>query len=369
MKNDIRIIFAGGGTGGHVFPAIYMAQYFKKYWGANCLFIGTNKGIESRKVPQSGFVLKKIWISGFHRRFDLRNLLFPIKLFVAMHQSKKELREFQPNLVIGTGGYVSGPVLRQAAKMNIPTFIQEQNSYPGVTTRLLASKVDHVFAAYKDCLQYLKGIKSYSIIGNPVRNNLGHVDKVVARQFFGLRKNQSAILVFGGSQGSHNLNKAIDDLVEKGIFSGKQIIWQTGENEFEKYKNKYKNKTKNNIHIIPFIDKMEYAYAISIFAICRAGAITIAELAAVGLPAILVPFPGAAANHQFKNAKSLADANAALLVEDNKNLHTNLESAVNKMRTVKKLKYDMKKNLSQFYTADATKKIADNIQQILKEKI
>ncbi len=368
MNKDIRIIFAGGGTGGHVFPAIYMAQYFKKYWGANCLFIGTNKGIESRKVPQSGFVLKKIWISGFHRRFDLRNLLFPIKLLVSMQQSKKEIREFQPTLVIGTGGYVSGPVLYQAAKMKIPTFIQEQNSYPGVTTRILASKVDHVFAAYSECLEYLKGIKSYSIIGNPVRNNLGHVDKVIARQFFGLRKNQNAILVFGGSQGSHNINKTIDALIEIGAFSGTQLIWQTGENEFEKYKNKYKNKAKNNIHILPFIDKMEYVYSISDFVICRAGAMAIAELVAVGLPAILVPLPGAAANHQYKNAKSLADAKAALLVEDNKNLQVNLGAAVQKMKSAKKLKYEMKTNLRQFYTADALKKIADKIQGILKEK-
>ena len=367
MKNDIRIIFAGGGTGGHLFPAIYIARYLKKHWGANCMFIGTKKGIENRKVPQAGFVLKHIWISGFHRRFDVRNILFPLKLLLSLRKTKKEIRAFKPDIVIGTGGYVSGPVLYQAVKMNIPTLIQEQNSYPGVTTRFLASKVNHLIVAYKESIKYLDGVTNYSVIGNPVRNNMAYVDKIIASQFFGLKRNIQTILIFGGSQGARNLNSAVDSLINEGVFEKTQLIWQTGENEFSKYNSKYKNENKKNIHIYPFIDKMEYAYTVSNYAICRAGAMTISELAAAGLPAILVPFPGAAANHQFKNAKTLADKGAAILIEDNNELTDKLSAAIISLKSNKILLKDMKKKLKQFHTADATKQIAEKIKGLLEK--
>ena len=368
IDNEIRIIFAGGGTGGHVFPAIYLANYFKKHWKANCLFIGTKKGIESRKVPQAGFIVKHIWISGFHRRFDLRNLLFPLKLIVSLWQSKKEIKAFKPNLVIGTGGYVSGPVLYQAAKMNITTIIQEQNSYPGITTRILSSKVDHVFVAYEEAIKFLKDKSNCSVIGNPVRQNLRHVDKKIAINFFGLNKKAVTILVFGGSQGSRNLNKAIDKLIATGTFKNAQLIWQTGENEFGIYKKKYENRDFKNIHILPFIDKMDYAYSISDFVISRAGAMTIAELVAMNLPAILVPLASAAANHQYKNAKSLADAGAAMIVEDNGSLTNGIENAIEKLKSNIQMRKDIKENLKQFYKPDAIEKIAETIDEVIKLK-
>ena len=368
MDKEIRIIFAGGGTGGHVFPAIYLANYFKKHWGANCLFIGTKRGIESRKVPQAGFVVKHIWISGFHRRFDVRNLLFPIKLVVSLWQSKKEINAFKPNFVIGTGGYVSGPVLYQAAKMKITTFIQEQNSYPGITTRLLSSKVDHVFVAYNDAVKYLKDKSNCSVIGNPVRQNLNQADKKIAQKFFGLNDKALTILVFGGSQGSRSINRAIDELVAKSVFNDTQLIWQTGDNEFGLYKKKYENSEYKNIHILPFIDKMDYAYAVSDFAICRAGAMTIAELVATNLPAVLIPLPGAAANHQYKNGKTLADAGAAMLVDDNSSLVNGVENAIEKLKASKQMRLDIKKNLKQFYDPDAIEKTAETIDEVLKLK-
>ena len=368
IDKEIRIIFAGGGTGGHVFPAIYLANYFKKHWKANCLFIGTKRGIESRKVPQAGFVVKHIWISGFHRRFDLRNLLFPLKLIVSLWQSKKEIKAFKPNLVIGTGGYVSGPVLRQAAKMNITTIIQEQNSYPGITTRLLSSKVDHVFVAYDKAVKYLKDKSNCSVIGNPVRQNLGLADKKIAHKFFGLNNRAVTILVFGGSQGSRNLNKAIDSLLSTSAFKGAQLIWQTGDNEFNTYKKKYENSDFKNIHILPFIDKMDYAYAVSDFVICRAGAMTIAELVAMNLPSVLVPLPSAAANHQYKNAKSLADVGAAMIVKDDASLTNGIENAIEKLKSNIQMRKEIKKNLKQFYNPDAIEKIAETIDEVIKLK-
>ena len=161
MRRDIRIVFAGGGTGGHVFPAIYMAEYLSKQWGADCQFIGTKRGLENRKVSQAGFLVRHIWISGFKRGLYLSNFIFPIKLLVSSFQSRKILRQIKPHLVIGTGGYVAGPAIRQAIKMKIPTAIQEQNSYPGVTTRLLAPRVDIVFLAYKEALKYLGKLRKY----------------------------------------------------------------------------------------------------------------------------------------------------------------------------------------------------------------
>lgn len=368
INSEIRIIFAGGGTGGHVFPAIYLAKYFKKNWKANCLFLGTKKGIESRKVPQAGFIVKHIWISGFHRRFDLRNLLFPVKLIVSLWQSKREIKAFKPNLVIGTGGYVSGPVLYQAAKMNITSIIQEQNSYPGITTRLLASKVDHVFLAYEDSIKYIKAKSNCSVIGNPVKKDLKQVDKKIAMKFFGLNNKTVTILVFGGSQGSRNLNRAIDELISGKSFDNTQLIWQTGEQEFEIYKSKYKNSEYKNIHILPFIDKMDYAYKVSNFAICRSGAMTLAELVAVNLPAVLVPLPSAAANHQFKNAQSLADAGAAMIVKDDKSLTIGLENAIEKLKANIQMRNDIKDNLKTFYNPDAIEKIAETIDEVIKLK-
>jgi UDP-N-acetylglucosamine--N-acetylmuramyl-(pentapeptide) pyrophosphoryl-undecaprenol N-acetylglucosamine transferase len=282
LEREIRILFAGGGTGGHVFPAIYIARYLKKYWGARCEFIGTSHGIESIKVPQAGFVLRKIWISGIKRGFYLSNLLFPLKLLVSMWQSRKEIKYFKPDIVIGTGGYVSGPVLYQAAKMKIPTAIQEQNSYPGITTRILSGRVDRLFLAYKEALGYINNVPQYRIIGNPVQIDVKSIVKEEARKFFNLDKRMTTILVFGGSQGARNINAALDRLLDRAILPNVQIIWQTGQSNFDDIKAKYQNFDQINLCIVPFIDRMDMAYAASDFAICRAGAMTISELAASG---------------------------------------------------------------------------------------
>jgi len=328
MRRDLRIVFAGGGTGGHVFPAIYMAEYLSKQWGADCQFIGTKKGLENRKVSQAGFLVRHIWISGFKRGFYLSNLLFPLKIIISSIQSRKILRQVKPHLVIGTGGYVSGPAIRQAIKLKIPTAIQEQNSYPGVTTRLLAPKVDFVFLAYEEALKYLDKLIRYRIVGNPIKINLKSEKKKEAQKYFSLQSGKVTILIFGGSQGARNINLAIDEILSTRLLKGVQIIWQTGQLDFETYKEKYKNYNESNICILPFIDRMDFAYSASSFAITRAGAMTISELAAVGLPAILVPYPYAAADHQLKNAQTILNEGAALLVKDNQDLTKNLSEVL-----------------------------------------
>jgi UDP-N-acetylglucosamine--N-acetylmuramyl-(pentapeptide) pyrophosphoryl-undecaprenol N-acetylglucosamine transferase len=272
MRRDLRIVFAGGGTGGHVFPAIYMAEYLSKQWGADCQFIGTKKGLENRKVSQAGFLVRHIWISGFKRGLYLSNLIFPLRLLISSVQSRKILYEIKPHLVIGTGGYVAGPPIRQAIKMKIPTAIQEQNSYPGITTRLLASHVDYVFLAYDEALKYLGKLKKYKIVGNPIKDNLKAKNTKEAQKYFGLQNGKITFLVFGGSQGARNINYAIDEILSSKILNNVQLIWQTGQPEFDKYKEKYKNYKDLNICIFPFIDRMDFAYSASSFAITRAGA-------------------------------------------------------------------------------------------------
>jgi len=366
MRRDIRIIFAGGGTGGHVFPAIYMAEYLRKHWGASCQFVGTKNGFENRKVPQSGFLIRHIWISGFRRGFYLSNLLFPLKLIISSLQSRKILKQVQPHLVIGTGGYVSGPILRQAVKMGIPTAIQEQNSYPGVTTRLLASKVNCVFLAYEESLTYMKNIKNYILAGNPIKEEIVINDLVMAQKFFGIKEKLPVILIFGGSQGARNLNIAVDNILEKYILKDVQIIWQTGRDDFEKYQKKYANYKDLNICILPFIDHMDFAYSISHFAVTRAGAMTISELAAAKLPAILVPYPFAAADHQKKNAQSIAAAGGALMIEDNSDLTSELGDAILTLTASPDKVTEMGINIHKFHHADTMALITKKLSQLIE---
>jgi UDP-N-acetylglucosamine--N-acetylmuramyl-(pentapeptide) pyrophosphoryl-undecaprenol N-acetylglucosamine transferase len=368
LKGDIRVILAGGGTGGHVFPAINIAQYLKKYWGAQCRFIGTRRGIENIKVSQAGFVVKHIWISGFKRSWNLSNLLFPLKLVISLIQSHRELRQFKPNLVIGTGGYVSGPVLYRAIKMKIPTAIQEQNSYPGITTRILASRVDRVFLAYADSLNYLKNVKKYTLVGNPTKNRERSENKEEALRYFGLKKDMPIVLIFGGSQGARNINQALDKILKGATFQNIQLIWQTGEIHFEQYKQKYMNSKNNCLHILPFIDRMDLAYTIADFAICRAGAMTISELAAAALPAILIPLPHAAEDHQLKNAQTIARGGGAYVIEDKPGMEELLISAINDLLTSPEKIRAMAQKIASFHRPNTVQQIAAELEQLLQEK-
>jgi UDP-N-acetylglucosamine--N-acetylmuramyl-(pentapeptide) pyrophosphoryl-undecaprenol N-acetylglucosamine transferase len=361
-------MLAGGGTGGHIFPAIYIAQYLKKNWGAQCIFIGTKKGMENLKISQAGFVVKHIWIRGFKRGFYLSNLLFPLRLIVSYWQSHREIQQFKPDLVIGTGGYISGPVLYRALKMKIPTAIQEQNSYPGITTRILASRVDRVFLAYAEALKYIKNIKKYVLVGNPIKDTIESENIEEARKYFDIDKGLTTILIFGGSQGARSINKAMDKIISEGTLDKVQIVWQTGALDFEIYKNTYKNNKNIRLHLLPFIDRMDYAYMIADFAICRAGAMTISELAAAGLPAILVPLPHAAANHQLKNAQTIVQGGGALVVEDNSEMEQLLQTAILKLLHSREQLNVMSEKIKSFHRNDTTQQIASELEKLLAEK-
>ena len=363
MKQALRVIFAGGGTGGHVFPAVNMAKALKKALNAEILFIGAQGGIEKDKVPQAGFDIKLIPVVGFQRKITLKNLAFPFKLFQSMQICKREMQAFKPHLVVGSGGYVTGPVLKTAVKMGIPTVLQEQNSYPGVTTRLLAAKVDLLLLAYEEAQEFLKNVKKTVICGNPLLENVKKTDKKSAADFFNLDTSRKTILVLGGSQGAVSLNKTIARLLqEEKIPKTHQLLWQTGKRDFDKYKAEFKEAV-----IYPFIDEMNMAYSCADFAVCRAGAMTLSELTAYGLPAVLVPFPYAAANHQYKNALAVQKKGGAVVVKDDENLFKNIIPPIEKFCTDENYLHSSAEKIAAQYRGDAMPVIVNEIKQLLAQ--
>jgi UDP-N-acetylglucosamine--N-acetylmuramyl-(pentapeptide) pyrophosphoryl-undecaprenol N-acetylglucosamine transferase len=315
----LSVVFAGGGTGGHLYPAIAMADEVRRRQpGCRIVFVGTKKKIEARVVPMHGYDFRTIWISGFQRSLNADTILFPLKLLVALVQSFMILRNERPVVVVGTGGYVSGPVLYMATIMGIPTLIQEQNSYPGVTTRLLASRVREVHLSFERSAQFLRRTQNVRMTGNPVRTSLGSISASEGRSFFGLEENRTTVLVFGGSLGAHALNVALGKYLKGLVGIGAQVVWQTGSQDFGEAKVRVESDGLiGRVRVLEFIDRMEYAYGASSLAVCRSGATTIAELAAAGLPSVLVPYPHAAADHQTHNAKAMADAGAAEVLMEN----------------------------------------------------
>ncbi len=317
--HSVRAIFAGGGTGGHLFPAIAIADELKKLDpGAEILFIGTAQKIEARVVPQCGYAFRTIWISGFHRKFRVGNFLFPLKVVISFMQSRSIIQEFKPDVVIGTGGYVSGPVLRAAVMMKIPTLIQEQNSYPGVTTRMLAERVDELHLTFESSEKYFSRKDRVFVSGNPTRNILENADTEKASAYFGFDRAQKikTLFVVGGSLGARSINEAVQRHLDELIKNGFRILWQTGKEYFPEASAAAKKYSSNMISVHQFIDRMDYAYAVADLVVCRAGATTLAELTRLGKPAILVPYPQAAANHQVENARAMAEHGAAEILYD-----------------------------------------------------
>ena len=316
---SLRVIFAGGGTGGHLFPAIAIADKVRELEpSTEILFVGTRDKIEARVVPAKGYAFRSIWISGFHRKLQISNLIFPLKVIVSSMQARSIIRSFKPDVVVGTGGYVSGPVLRAAALFDVPTIIQEQNSYPGVTTRMLANRVNEVHVTFESSKQYFRRMDNLIVSGNPTRDDLENADRDAAFGYFGFAPSEESkiVLVFGGSLGAHSINQAVEQHLDQLLMQGLRVIWQTGTDDYVSAKNLCGTYATKKIWVNAFIDRMDYAYAIADVVVCRAGATTIAELTRLGKPAILVPYPHAAANHQAENAKSLAESEAAVVLND-----------------------------------------------------
>lgn len=315
-KANLKIIISGGGTGGHVFPAIAIADALKKLKpGADILFVGAKGKIEMEKVPAAGYPIKGLWISGFHRQLTLRNLAFPLKVASSLWQSRQIIREFKPDVAVGVGGFASGPILRAAAHQGIPTLIQEQNSYAGVTNRLLSRNADRICVAYEKMEQYFPAEK-IALTGNPVRKDLvsSQADKSAAAVHFGLDPGKPTVFVFGGSLGALSINEAME--ANAGLLAEHpeiQVLWQVGKLYQERF-GAGQTAALPNVQVRPFIDRMDLAYSLADLVVCRAGALTIAELQLLGKPAILIPSPNVAEDHQTKNARALVEKDAAVML-------------------------------------------------------
>ncbi len=362
----VRIIFTGGGTGGHIFPAVAIAEEVKKSKpDAEIFFIGTKNKIEAKVIPKKGYPFYSIWISGWRRKLHWESILFPLKVIVAMIQSYSILKKINPDVVVGTGGYVCGPVVRMASYLGIPTLIQEQNSYPGVTTRMLAPGADQVHITFDETRKYLKHTGNVFTSGNPTRNELDSVSRDEALKKFGFDPSRPVVLVFGGSQGAETINNAILQSMTTLRDNEAQLLWITGDAMYDKVK---ENVGQHEDHrIVPFIDDMASAYAAATLAVCRAGATTIAELTRTGVPAILVPYPYAAANHQEFNARTLSDHGAARLVL-NTDLVRELPDILNELLGSPATLASMRKKAKALGKPDAGKTIAQSILELAERK-
>ena len=361
MKKEnkhIKVIISGGGTGGHIFPALAIANEIKnRFPGADILFVGAKGRMEMEKVPANGYPIEGLWISGINRKKLWKNVAFPFKLLSSLSKAKRIIRRFQPDFVVGTGGFASGPVLYAAQKKGIPTFIQEQNSYPGITNKLLAKKADRIYTAYDNLERFFDAGKIVKT-GNPVRKELYkiEVDKQAALQKFGLQTGKKTILSIGGSLGAHPVNEAIKSIVNQIKAHDYQLIWQTGKNDFNNY-DKYNSEY---IKVLPFIVNMQDAYAATDLIISRAGAGTISELSIVGKPVILVPSPYVAEDHQTKNAQALVDKKAAIMIKENQ-LKSDLWKQIQMVFSTDETAEGLRKNIKKMAMPDATKTIVDDI--------
>ncbi len=367
MNKQLKIIISGGGTGGHIYPAVSIANALQqKVENIHILFVGAEGRMEMEKVPAAGYKIVGLPVVGLQRRLTWKNLLLPFKLHKSLKLAGKILKDFKPDVVVGVGGYASGPVLRKASKLKIPTLIQEQNSYAGITNKLLAKKAYRICVAYENMEKFFPKEK-IMLTGNPVRQDLNNIQvlKREALNFFGLDTTKKTILLLGGSLGARTLNEGITngfDTIEK---SGYQLLWQTGKNYGEKAKQLVADKASNNIKAHDFIYRMDYAYAAADVVISRAGAGTISELCVVGKPCILVPSPNVAEDHQTKNAQALVNKKAAIMVADNaveeKLLDTVFELIKNEQQIA-----ELSNNISKLAMPNAANIIADEVLKLVK---
>ncbi|MEO6884379.1 MAG: undecaprenyldiphospho-muramoylpentapeptide beta-N-acetylglucosaminyltransferase [Bacteroidia bacterium] len=317
MKS-LKVIISGGGTGGHIFPAIAIANALKKINpDIDILFVGAEGKMEMEKVPAAGYKIVGLKISGFQRKITLANLSFPFKLIRSVWKAKNILKIFQPNVVVGVGGYASGAVLRVAIKKNIPTLIQEQNSYPGITNKILSKGVQKICVAYGGMEKYFPKEKII-VTGNPVRQDILNLEGKRQRglEHFNLSGDKKIVLVIGGSLGARTINESIVGCLPKLIENNIQLIWQTGKIFFPTAQNETKKYENDCIKTFDFITKMDYAYAVADVVVSRAGASSVSELCLVKKPAILIPSPNVAEDHQTKNAMALVTYNAAVIIKD-----------------------------------------------------
>ncbi len=358
---------SGGGTGGHIFPAIAIADEIRKRFpDAEFLFIGAIGKMEMEKVPQSGYKIEGLNIAGFDRGNLLKNLNLPFKVISSLTKARRIIKDFQPDFAVGTGGFASGPALYIAAMMGVPIFVQEQNSLPGKTNVFLAKKARAVFTAYPNMEKYFPSSQTF-FLGNPIRKNIisDLIDRDAAKEKLGLDKDKLTLLSVGGSLGSRTLNNAWKDNLQTILDKNFQLIWQTGKTDYQNILVETESKQHRNVQIVEFIKNMELAYSAADIIVSRAGAIAISELAMAKKPVILVPFPFAAEDHQTVNAQSLVEKNAAKMVKDTemkeKFLPTLLEICKDEL-----MQKELSENLEFFAKPNATEQIVDEIFNTIK---
>jgi UDP-N-acetylglucosamine--N-acetylmuramyl-(pentapeptide) pyrophosphoryl-undecaprenol N-acetylglucosamine transferase len=365
----LKIIVSGGGTGGHIFPAIAIANAIKALRpDTEFLFVGAEGKMEMEKVPAAGYKIEGLWISGFQRKLTLSNLAFPFKLISSLLKAKKLLKTFNADAAIGTGGFASGPMLQVAANKGIVTLIQEQNSYPGITNKILSKKVDKICVAYNGMEKYFPKEKII-LTGNPVRQDILSLEGKRERgiEFFGLDSNKKTILVIGGSLGARTINESIATCVQSFADANIQLIWQTGKGYFETAKTATASYNEKGIKAFDFIQKMDYAYAVADVVISRAGASSISELCLVKKPCILIPSPNVAEDHQTKNAMALVTYNAALLIKDVEAKEKLKEAALNLMQDETQC-IKLSENIGRLAFKDSATVIANEILSLINTK-
>jgi len=361
--NELRVIISGGGTGGHIFPAIAIANAIKKINpAAKILFVGANGRMEMEKVPQSGYEIKGLNIAGFQRGSILKNISLPFKLIGSLLSAYNIVRTFKPHVAIGVGGYASGPLLRVASFAGVPTVIQEQNSFAGVTNKILSKNAKVICTAYEGMEKAFQKEKIV-LTGNPVRNEIVQMNctRADAIKYFELEEHKKTILILGGSLGARTLNQSVEAAIEKIKGDDCQILWQTGKIYFDEC-----NKIAEgipNLHAKMFIDRMDYAYSCADVIISRAGALSISELQLVGKPVILVPSPNVAEDHQTHNALALTKRKAAIMIKDDE-AKPNLISAAFDLLKNETLQRELSENIKQMAVPNAAEKIVEEIMKV-----
>jgi UDP-N-acetylglucosamine--N-acetylmuramyl-(pentapeptide) pyrophosphoryl-undecaprenol N-acetylglucosamine transferase len=359
-----RFIISGGGTGGHIYPAIAIANALQlRFPTATFLFVGAQDKMEMQKVPQAGYAIKGLWIAGLQRKLTLDNLLFPFKLLSSLWKSSCILREFKPDVVIGTGGFASGPLLQMANSKGIPTLIQEQNSYPGITNKLLSKKASSICVAYPDLERFFPAEK-LRLTGNPVRQDLLDVQTKRAEGIahFKLDPTKKTLLILGGSLGARRVNQLVEKELPFFINQGIQVFWQCGKLYWEQYQ---KHNEQLGVQVVAFIDRMDLIYAAADFVISRAGASSVSELCLVGKPTLFIPSPNVAEDHQTKNAQAIVAQQGALLLKESE-LDAQFESVFTDLLTNETLQTDLSRNIQKLAKPHATEDIVNEIIKLIK---
>jgi UDP-N-acetylglucosamine--N-acetylmuramyl-(pentapeptide) pyrophosphoryl-undecaprenol N-acetylglucosamine transferase len=362
--SKLKFILSGGGTGGHIYPAIAIANELKlRFPDAEFLFVGAKDKMEMQKVPQAGYKIKGLWIAGLQRKLTLQNLMFPFKLTSSLWVSRKIIKAFKPNVVIGTGGFASGPLLQIANMLKIPTLIQEQNSYPGITNKLLSKKANTICVAYENLERFFPKDKIV-LTGNPVRQDLLEIDskRNDALKHFNLDPNKKTLLVLGGSLGARRLNQLIEKEIYNLVSKDIQIIWQCGKLYYQDYKH---FSDEELIQVVAFIDRMDLVYAAADFIISRAGASSVSELCLVGKPVIFIPSPNVAEDHQTKNARAIVDKKGAIIIKESE-LDSSFEPIFSNLISNENLQKELSENIKKLAKPNATKDIVEEIVKLIK---